>query len=246
MKKARGRKNDSGLKMASGGEDINFNIKLLEDKPPIDGDKTNPGNIIEFPKNLSKTVEFQINDNTETHDDYMRLMFVSRVLEKYDTSQPYKSFLHVEVEDGKRMVIGSDGRRLHAAVVDLDLLPGNYTVRFDKKLIALCGPIENKEAEYDYPNWKKTIPYNPTKKADIDFAETGLKKDRLQLGMMSQKMYSLIKRTGKLINLYYLDDLSKEKWAIYVADDVENSPVIFKREDAKKNMFAIIMPMETE
>jgi DNA polymerase III sliding clamp (beta) subunit (PCNA family) len=230
------------LKIASGGENISYAV-LPQETTALGKENDNPTNIIDFPKELTKKVEFQINDSREHHDDFMRLLFVSKVIDKDESIRIFKTLIHVEVEDDKRIVIATDGNRLHAAVVDLDLLPGNYTIRVTKKLIALQGPVEE---AIKYPDWRKITPENTDDIATIDFANTDLGRDKSKLARMSHKMYSLIKKTNKLINLYYLNDLSKEPWVISLAPPGRpNAPVVFRR-DSDKKMFALIMPMEPE
>jgi DNA polymerase III sliding clamp (beta) subunit (PCNA family) len=239
---------NSALKKVSGMGDMSgydamsqkiVNLNEKQDDTPI--------NIVKFPERLDRIAEFHITDSYLTKDDFKRILFVSKALsknEKQIKSAAYKSFIHVEIEDDKKLVVATDGARLHVAEVNLDLIPGNYTIRVSKKLIALAGPIENDDSRY--PNWRKVVPKNLTERMIIDFNKTSLsKKDIDGIVEMSRTMYRLIKETNKIINLCHLDDLMKNTWSVRVDDKMANSPVVFEN-SIEKSVFALIMPINPE
>jgi hypothetical protein len=240
--------NESIFKKASGENVIAYDpiehktLKLVDEK---DIKKINSDNIIEFQK-ISTGIEFQNSNDTRSREDFERVLFVTKALSK-NKNEPivYKTIVHVEKEENEKCtVIATDGARLHAAEVGLSLLPGNYTVHITKNIIALRGPIENDDISY--PNWKKVYPANPIEKTIVSFEEKSILKNIFEAANMSRRLYSLIKNTKKLINLYYLNDLSKGvSWKVYVSTKMTNQPLLFKIE-GNKLMFALIMPLLPE
>jgi DNA polymerase III sliding clamp (beta) subunit (PCNA family) len=97
-----------------------------------------------------------------------------------------------------------------------------------------------------YPNWRKVIPKNKSEKLTLNFHNASLSKDKSTLARMSHRMYKLIKETNKLINLYFLNDLTDRSWGVYTCDDKTlNTPVMFSHK-TDKEIFALIMPMDPE
>lgn len=254
--KSRNEENVSeAYKIASGGDIVAYdpikhkriilNTNEATDEDANEGENHADNKIIQYPIKTTGMAAFIIQDTITAHDDFNRILFVSKAcLKKDHTSYPFKTYIHVEEENGKKIMVSTDGIRLHAAAVDLDLLPGNYTIKTGNKSITLFGPIESNK-DNEYPNWKKVVPTDYIEKAVINFNDTSLKRDLKKLGIMSKRMYSIIKTTNKLINLYYLDDLLKETWNICIDSNEKNSAVLFSQNNTKK-IFAIIMPMNPE
>jgi DNA polymerase III sliding clamp (beta) subunit (PCNA family) len=231
------------MKKASGGE-ITAYEPIRGENITLSSEKNDSSNVIEFPTKLNRIAEFQINDDALTRDDFNRILFVSKALSRdRQETRLFKTLIHIELSGDKRLVIGSDGYRLHAVEVDLDLLPGNYSFRQDKHLIALGGPIENDNIKY--PDWERIMPSDAEEKLTVNFDGAGIVNDLAKLASMSHKMYSLIKKTNKLINLYFLNDLSKTSWKVSVSPGEKNTPVVFSQ-DIQKKIFALIMPMNPE
>jgi DNA polymerase III sliding clamp (beta) subunit (PCNA family) len=237
--------NEEALKMASGGEILAYEPVTHKRISLEKGVEYDSAHILDFPKKLSGMAEFHLERNSENQDDFKRILFVSKALVRKSQGiiRTFKTFIHIEIEDDKKMAIATDGERLHGAVIACDLLPGNYLVKVTGSLIILKGPLEHEE---NFPNWRKIVPKNLNKKTVLNFESAYLSKKKIELAEMSHKMYKLIKTTDKLINLYYLKDLAKRCWSVYLDnDEAHNAPVVFKQ-DNEKEIFALIMPLKPE
>jgi hypothetical protein len=128
----------------------------------------------------------------------------------------------------------------------MKFIPGNYQFEIKKKKIILYGPLEADSDSGKYPDWRKLIMTDIKKCASLNFNGVGISKDIEIMGLMSLRFYRLIKSTEKIINLLYLNDLTKETWDVYLYCGPEaNRPVMFKKE-SKKELVALIMPMTPE
>jgi hypothetical protein len=208
---------------------------------------TADSNIINFSHASDKKREFHVYRRYDA-DNYNKVLFVSKALSKDKKeirAALFKSLIHIDIEENKKIIIATDGQRMHMAQINVDLLPGDYNVRFDKDCIALIGPMEI--VDFVYPTWRKILPSDVVKKVDINFRNTGLSKRKIsELTHMSMRMYSLIKETNKIINLCYLDDLTKDNiWSVCINEDMKNSPVLFKH-SINQDMIALIMPIDPE
>jgi hypothetical protein len=243
MKKRKVKERELEGKMVAGGEAIAYDAITHKRISLKTGKEVEPNNIVKFPEKPNPATEFQIPYEIKTRDDFERLVFVSKAISKdKKETRPFKKLIHVEMVDDKKMAIATDGTRLHAAQIYLDLIPGDYTITIVKKRITLRCPIESGDT---YPNWKRVIPENKSEKTVVDFTGIRLSRDRTILERMSQRMYKLIKKTGKLINLYFLNDLTDHAWVVYTGDDTKNSPIVFSKQ-LEKEIFALIMPLELE
>jgi hypothetical protein len=215
-----------------------------EDKPANQG----KDNVIPFKKEAERPNIIELKKDFRTQDDFNRIVFVSKALQKnlLDYVHAYKGVVHIEKKtDGGSIIVGTDGFRLHYAEISMELTPGEYKVDVRKNTLYLTGPVKD-YSEHGYPDWRKLVKDNIEKQASINFYGTGLTRNTGVTGLMAKKFYSFIQATGKIINLRYLDDLTKANWDIYLDKDKElNSPVVF-RQDLEKTMAALIMPMEPE
>jgi hypothetical protein len=235
-------------KMASGETITTVDFQAEEIRNEKTDKKSN--NIIPFKKESDELERFEMKRSYSNQDDFNRIAFVSRALQKGVLPDMlrvrYKGLIHIEENDGKgSMVVGTNGQRLHYAEIGLALTPGEYKITVKKNDLVLSGPIKSEE-EFGYPNWRAIVKEDITKFGTIDFHGTSISRDLLSTGLMSKRFYSLIKATEKIINLRYLDDLSKERWDVYLYSNKElNSPVVF-RQALEKTIAAVIMPLTPE
>jgi hypothetical protein len=236
-------------KIASGENNVavDFQVENVQEENSED---ENANNIIPFNRTSDGVDQFEMKKSFSNQDDFNRIVFVSKSLQKdkiLDVLRvAYKGVIHVE-ENGEKgsIVVGTDGYRLHYAEVGLTLSPGEYKIIVRKDHLSLSGPIKNEEGVM-YPDWRKLIKDDLERCGSIDFHGTSLSRNIFATGLMSKKFYSLIRVTEKIINLRYLDDLSKERWDIYTDSQKElNSPLVFKQ-DLPKPIAAIIMPLFPE
>jgi hypothetical protein len=190
------------VKKVSGTDDIAAYDAIARERVALHKDQEDgvPDNIVPFPNKLDPIAEFHINNYSSTKDDFDRISFVARALsrdKKVIEVSVFKGLIHVEIEGDRKLVVATDGRRLHTAEISLDLLPGNYTIRFAKDLIALRGPMKDDYCRYQ--DWRKVIPENSTERAIINFRGTGLSMKNLKATEeMSIKSISLSRKQTRL------------------------------------------------
>jgi hypothetical protein len=68
-------------------------------------------------------------------------------------------------------------------------------------------------------------------------------KDREQTERLSFAFNSFVKQTGELINLRYLEDLTKTTWSVHCQGE-KHRAIVLKQEGAKSDTFAVIMPLQ--
>jgi hypothetical protein len=139
MIKSKQKENEVMRKMAAGGETIAYDPETHKNISLEKDGKHESSNIIKFPDKLKRTVEFQIPYESRTADDFGIILFVSKAIARNKNNAPvYKTVIHVEIEDGKKLAIATDGERLHAAAIDLDLFPRDYTIKTSADFFLKC------------------------------------------------------------------------------------------------------------
>jgi hypothetical protein len=109
-----------------------------------------------------------------------------------------------------------------------------------KHEIILKGPVD----EGPFPNWKRVIPEDSLDRGSLNLERTSTGKNLSLNAGFSLAFAQLIERTGEVVNLRYLDDLSKKEWQLFSLE-AKNRPLMFKREVDGKEAVAVIMPMST-
>jgi hypothetical protein len=246
---SRGRK-----KIASGGENISVDLnEVIEaeiNPEEVEGEEEDkkPDNIVQFRAPYTKLIQYELEKTNANMDDIGRIIFVSKALDYDIFGIGYKGQIHVEKDEKNEagsIIVGTDGIRLHYAQIDTKIIPGDYKLSINKKCISLSGQ-ENTGSETKYPDWRKIILSNPKEYTTIDFNGTSISNNISSTAIMSRRFYSLIKSIKKIINLKYLDDLTKEEWIVYLDEKKAlNTPVMFKRA-CQKELVALIMPIEPE
>jgi hypothetical protein len=191
----------------------------------------------EPPKQIKN--EYILNKRTVNSDDFDRFRFIMTGTFK-DTIHPRYEMenIHVETINDKRFIVSTDGHRLYGAEIYYDINDGNYSVEIAHKnciVLIRC-------ADYNFPNWKKIFTIEDlTEIGVIDLERTGLtKKISLNLKASSEFEY-FVRKTEKLVNIRFLDDLVKTEWKFYESKKGEHITLI--PVDNKKEMFAVIMPV---
>jgi len=181
---------------------------------------------------------YEIAKESGKGEDYRTVLFVLKAMSD-DTTRPYMCVLHVEaMRSGSRLVC-TDGRRLHVAEIDLKIPSGEYTVEVTKQTVYL----RESTLGLAFPNWRKVVPEKAKEKGSIDFSGSGLGQKQNQCAQMSIVFHDLLAKTGEVVNLKYLDDLGKDEWRLYSQEE-KHKALMFKREEAGKESFAVIMPMD--
>jgi len=133
-------------------------------------------------------------------------LFVARAA-SIDTYRSFMSGLHIEVIDGKKMVIATDGRRLHIAPYNEELEPTESCYATTKVLKARCE-YQDKPTEGMFPNWQRVIPTEFT--GDLISVVIPPRKD----AFFSKAVYIIMRAMDaeNYVNLNYIEDLGSFKW----------------------------------
>jgi hypothetical protein len=219
--------------------------KIFSQKPPKKAaDKpaakttTNPVKKARGKKDEAKpeTASLILNRN-ENPTNFDRVAFVFKA-RSTNTNRKFLTVLHVEqIKTGSRLV-ATDGMRLHVAEINQKIKSGDYKPIVTKDRISLGEPVEG----IVFPNWANVIPGTTRKRGTIDLADTGVGKDRNQTERLTWAFNSFVNQTGELINLRYLEDLTKKKWTIYSQNE-KHKAIVLKEAGAETSVFAVIMPL---
>jgi hypothetical protein len=178
---------------------------------------------------------------TESPDDFERMSFVLKARSKADTRE-YLTVLHVEQTKTGSLLVATDGKRLHIAGIAQKIKSGDYKPAVTKDTVSLGKPAEG----IVFPAFKRVIPENIRKRAVIDLTNTGMGKSREQTERLSWAFNDFVKKTGELVNLRYLEDLTKTKWAVYCQSE-KHKAIVLKQEGAEESVLAVMVPLaETE
>jgi hypothetical protein len=208
---------------------------------------TNPSIVRNWRKIFSKPVSqktetkrdhgsFVIN-RSESPVDFDRIAFVLKARSK-DEKREYLTVLHVEQTSTGSRLIATDGLRLHFAEIERKIESGEYKPAVHKDCIRLGDPVK----DIQFPNYARIIPENTIKRGVIDLTDTGMGKDRNQTERLSWVFNSFVKKTGDLINLRYLEDLTKKKWLVYCQSE-KHKAIVLKEFGAENSVFAVVMPL---
>jgi hypothetical protein len=176
----------------------------------------------------------------ENPADFDNMAFVIKVVLK-ESKYEYLTVLHVEETRTGSRLVATDGRRLHVAEISAKIRSGDYKPVVTKDCISLGKPVTG----VSFPNWQGIVPEKTkTRKCGtINLEDTGMGKDREQTERLSFAFNSFVKQTGELINLRYLEDLTKTTWSVYCQSE-KYKAIVLKQEGAWSDTFAVIMPLK--
>jgi hypothetical protein len=181
-------------------------------------------------------VTFQI--RREKHpEEFERTVFVIRACSR-DPSRAHLTVLHVEQTRTGSRLVGTDGMRLHVAEIAMKIPSGDYKPVLTKDTVSLGEPVTG----IMFPNWKRVIPENTRKRGVINMEDSGWGKDRNQSERLSLAFSAFLRQTGELVNLRFLEDLTKKKWSVYCQDE-QGKAIFLKEEGAGPDACAVIMPL---
>jgi len=170
-------------------------------------------------------------------DEYNALLFVLKALST-DETRPFLMVLHVEKRRGGIRVVATDGRRLHMADLVLGIEPGDYT-----SLVTKMSIILKPNSEVAFPNWRRVVPQTGAELGTLDFSAASVGKKVGPCGQMTRAVVSLVEKTHEVINVHYLDDLSKAPWTIFGTSGSSRA-VLLRRGNIDHGQTAVIMPLE--
>jgi hypothetical protein len=179
--------------------------------------------------------EIKRQDNQEEYDS---IVFVCKARLKENKKKPYTTVIHVEQTIMGSRLVATDGKRLHVAEIKTRIKNGNYRPVITKDSISFGKPVTG----LFYPNWNSVIPENPRKRLTIDLEKTGMGKDRKLTAFLSEAYSVFTKKTGEIVNLGYLEDLTKTTWTVY-KEPGKFKPILLKPEGEGNKKYAVIMPM---
>jgi hypothetical protein len=184
-------------------------------------------------------VTFQIR-RLEHPADYERMVFAVKACSN-DSQRKYLAVLHVEQTRDGSWLVGTDGKRLHAAMIPAKIRSGDYKPVITKEAVSLGEPVTG----IMFPAWRKVIPGDTVQRGMIDLTDSGWGKDRNQTEKLSVAFNDFMRQTGELVNLRYLEDLAKKKWSLHCKRE-RNKAIMLKAEGVKLDMLAVIMPLAAE
>jgi hypothetical protein len=185
--------------------------KPIKPKPPKqDEGELNGSSLVFFKEKTPGTFQLSRSENPK---DFEYLSFVIKACDKA-SDNPKKAIIHVEKANTGSRIVACDGLRLHAAEISKKIKAGNYKPRVTKDTITLGEP----EEDIVYPKWVNNIPVKVEKRGVINLEKSGMGKDREETEKLSITFNSIVKQTGKTVNLRDLDDLVKESWTVYSSD----------------------------
>jgi hypothetical protein len=205
-----------------------------ERKAPANRKRKTPVSLVFF---KSSPVTFQIN-RKDRADDFDRMAFVIKAVSK-DADKKYYTVLHVEPTPAGSRLVATDGQRLHVAETSLQIKGGDYRPLVTRDCIRLGKSVKG----IVFPNWRAVVPENTGRRGAINLEDTGMGKDLNQTERMSRAFNSFVKQTGELINLRFLEDLTRKTWSVH-CQSAKGRPVVLREEGAKMDTFAVIMPLQ--
>jgi hypothetical protein len=189
-------------------------------------------------KNTSRTTPIVFSPQ-KNREEYEQVRFVLKACGKTtDDKTRFKTVLHVEqTHDGSRLV-ATDGQRLHIAVIETRIKNGEYMPVITKETITLGEPVKS----IPFPNWTRVMPDKTKKRLTIDLEKTSMGKDKSETEKLSRTYSVLVKKTGEMVNLRYLEDLTKKEWTVYCQAEPQKA-ILFKETGSKRETVAVIMPL---
>jgi hypothetical protein len=173
----------------------------------------------------------------ENPNEFERVLFVCKA-RSVNIKHPFTSVVHVEWSRTGTRLVASDGQRLHVTEIKARIPRGDYKPAVTKKTIIFGEPVEG----IVFPNWKNIIPEAAINKGTLNLSNTGIGKNPKLAAGLSLVFNELMKKTGEVINLRYLDDLPKKEWNVRVYKDIK-TVILLEEKDAAKETFAVFVPL---
>ena len=180
---------------------------------------------------------YEINKQSGSEADFDKARFVIRARSD-DETRPFLCVLHVERAKTGTRLVATDGRRLHVAQIKQRIDPGEYEVVETKQSIILRGPLP----DLQFPNWKRVVPEASEERTVIDLSTSGICKNPAKTANFSIEYARLVKETGEVLNIKFIEDLPKAEWHVY-AQNEKNRSVMLKNGLEGDEVFAVIMPL---
>jgi hypothetical protein len=169
-------------------------------------------------------------------EGFERAAFVIRACSA-DPRRRNLSVLHVERARSGSRLVATDGLRLHVCEIPERIQAGDYKPAVTKDLIRLAGPVTG----VMFPEWAKAVPARAIERGVINLEETGMGNDRNLTEKLSLAFNSFVRMTGAIINLRYLEDLTKTAWSVHCQSG--SRAILLKQEGAKTRAYAVILPL---
>lgn len=174
--------------------------------------------------------------------DFEKIKFVvlARGNDKLLYGRPYSEVLHVEKDGEKLLILATDGRRMHVAILKNEIPEGNYIVTTSNAKMII---LEEKDGIV-YPEWKRVFPYYSEKWAEyekfIDDFDMPGKKDMVERSLKLREFFMAY--TG-CVNIEYLFDIEGNTFDVYrnIAKPLDRGVCFIN-----PIMQAIIMPLSIE
>jgi hypothetical protein len=175
------------------------------------------------------------------YPNFTQLEFVLKARAK-DKIKPVFNFLYVEeLEDGKKMFICSDLRRLHAFTSDNEVFNGEFETGFYEVIKANKSEIILNKKEFDgtFPDWKQIFPKETKVFAEFDKSET------TRTAYFYHGFYITF---GTNYNMCINPEILKDAFIdgqfvkISIQEDYFLSPIVFRYDYL--NCFALVMPIQ--
>ncbi|GHU26880.1 hypothetical protein FACS1894172_02890 [Spirochaetia bacterium] len=172
-------------------------------------------------------------------DEFERILFVCKARSN-EKGHPLLAVVHVErMRSGSRL-IATDGKRLHVTEISKRITSGDYQPTVTKDAITFDKPI----ADINFPNWLRVIPEQTetVTKGTIDLTGTGIGKNPKLTAKLSVEFGSFVRKTGTVVNLRFIEDLTKTEWVIFTQKE-KNKALVLKQKTDPDKTFAVIMPL---
>jgi hypothetical protein len=181
-------------------------------------------------------VTFQLS-REKNKDDFERMAFVIRACSK-DPRYKHIMVLHVEQTRTGSRLVATDGRRLHVAEITEKLQSGDYIPSVTKETVRLGEPATG----IMFPNWSKILPIDTAMRGFINLEDTAWGRNQKQTDRLSRAFNSFVRMTGELINVSFLEDLTKKEWSVHCQAG-KNHAILLKEVGAKMSTYAVLMPL---
>jgi len=180
---------------------------------------------------------YEITRKNNRDAEFERLLFVLKAVSD-DTTRPFLCVVHAERVKEGMLLIATDGKRLHVTAVEYPIDEGDYVPVITKTSVILKSPTTS----VVFPDWKRVVPGRTTPLGAVNLNGTALHKGGSGCGQLSLSLACIIEKTGRIINLHYLDDLLKSEWELHGQKGNEKA-IVFKKASGEKETYAVIMPM---
>lgn len=163
-------------------------------------------------------------------EEYEKIMFVLNAC-NLNNGKEFTNVIHIEQTKTGSLLVSTDGKRMHVAKIGTKIKSGNYKPIVRQDSIILGKPI----SDVRFPDWEKVVPHNVLRCGCINLENT-------TSGNIKRVNSTFTRMSGEKVNPDYLSDLTKKPWVIY-RQDQNRRPLLLKEEGAKKETYAVIMPL---